>query len=49
MPSPMVTVDGFGVPVEVAGPEKGSVVVVLGAAHQAPAAYDPVCQRLHTA
>ncbi|BBX51576.1 alpha/beta hydrolase [Mycolicibacterium poriferae] len=45
----MVTVDGFGVPVEVAGPEKGSVVVVLGAAHQAPAAYDPVCQRLHTA
>ena len=45
----MVTVDGFGVPVEVAGPEKGSVVVVLGAAHQAPAAYEPVCQRLHTA
>ncbi len=45
----MITVDGFGVPVEVAGPEKGSVVVVLGAAHQAPAAYEPVCQRLHTA
>jgi pimeloyl-ACP methyl ester carboxylesterase len=33
----------------VAGPEKGSVVVVLGAAHHAPAAYEPVCQRLHTA
>ncbi|CAA0089797.1 Uncharacterised protein [Mycolicibacterium vanbaalenii] len=45
----MITVDGFGVPVEVAGPEKGSAVVVLGAAHQAPAAYEAVCQRLHTA
>lgn len=45
----MMTVDGFGVPVEVAGPEKGSVVVVLGAANQAPAAYEAVCQRLHTA
>ncbi|BBX17383.1 alpha/beta hydrolase [Mycolicibacterium duvalii] len=49
MPSPLVTVDGFGVPVEVAGPEKGSVVVMLGAAQKAPAAYEPVCQRLHTA
>lgn len=45
----MVTVDGFGVPVGVAGPEKGSVVVMLGAAQHAPAAYDAVCQRLHTA
>ena len=45
----MVTVDGFPVPVEVAGPDKGSVVVVLGAAHHAPSAYDAVCQRLHTA
>ena len=35
-----VTVDGLGVSVDVAGPEKGSVVVVLGAAHHAPAAYD---------
>ena len=35
--------------VDVAGPEKGSVVVVLGAAHHSPAAYDAVCQRLHTA
>ncbi len=49
MPSTTVTVDGFGVSVDVAGPEKGSVVVVLGAAHHAPAAYEPVCQRLHTA
>ena len=45
----MITVDGFGVPVSVSGPEKGPVVVMLGAAHQSPAAYDPVCQRLHTA
>src|SRR6202035_6102958 len=49
MPSTMVTVDGFPVPVAVAGPDKGSVVVVLGAAHHAPSAYDAVCQRLHTA
>src|ERR1700761_4958569 len=49
MPSTMVTVDGFPVPVDVAGPDKGSVVVVLGAAHHAPSAYDAVCQRLHTA
>jgi pimeloyl-ACP methyl ester carboxylesterase len=45
----MITVDGVGVPVEVAGPEKGSVVVVLAAAQKPPAAYDAVCQRLHTA
>ena len=49
MPSPTITVDGFGIPVEVAGPEKGSVVLFLGAAHQTPAAYEAVCQRLHTA
>ena len=49
MPSTMVTVDGFPVAVNATGPEKGSVVVVLGAAHHAPGAYDPVCQRLHTA
>src|SRR5258705_532557 len=49
MPSTMVTVEGFPVPVDVTGPDKGSVVVVLGAAHHAPAAYDAVCQRLHTA
>ncbi|SRX81355.1 alpha/beta hydrolase-like protein [Gordonia sp. KTR9] [Mycolicibacterium parafortuitum] len=45
----MVTVDGFGVPVSVAGPDKGSVVVMLAAAQQNPAAYEGVCQRLHTA
>ncbi|MBX7455694.1 alpha/beta hydrolase [Mycolicibacterium sp. 3033] len=49
MPAPMITVDGVGVPVEVAGPENGSVVVLLGAAQKAPAAYEAVCQRLHTA
>ncbi|MBS4726830.1 alpha/beta hydrolase [Mycobacterium sp. SM1] len=45
----MTTLDGFPVPVGVAGPQRGSVVVVLGAARCAVAAYDPVCQRLHTA
>jgi pimeloyl-ACP methyl ester carboxylesterase len=45
----MVTVDGFGVPVSVSGPEKGPVVVLLGAGQHAAGAYDAVCQRLHTA
>ncbi|GBE66509.1 alpha/beta hydrolase [Mycobacterium sp. MFM001] len=45
----MTTVDGFPIEVNLAGPEKGSVVVVLGAAQRALAAYDPVCERLHTA
>lgn len=45
----MVTVDGFSVPVEVAGPDKGSVVLLLCAAHHAPATYAAVCKRLHTA
>lgn len=45
----MLTVDGIPATVDVAGPDKGSVVVLLGAAQQAPAAYDAVCQRLHTA
>jgi pimeloyl-ACP methyl ester carboxylesterase len=49
MPSTMVTIDGFPATVDVSGPEKGSVVALLGAAQQAPAAYDAVCQRLHTA
>src|SRR6478735_12324601 len=49
MPSTMMTVDGFPATVDVSGPDKGSVVVLLGAAQQAPAAYDAVCQRLHTA
>lgn len=49
MLSTMVTVDGFGVPVSVTGPEKGAVVVLLCAAQHAPNAYDAVCARLHTA
>ena len=49
MPSSIVTVDGFPATVDVSGPEQGSVVVVLGAANQGPAAYEAVCQRLHTA
>jgi pimeloyl-ACP methyl ester carboxylesterase len=45
----MMTIDGFPVAVDVSGPEKGSVVVMLGAAQHTPAAYEPICQRLHTA
>ena len=45
----MLTVDGFPVAVNVSGPEKGPVVLMLGAANQAPSAYDSVCERLHTA
>lgn len=49
MPPTTMTVDGFPIPVDVSGPETGPVVVLLGAAQQATAAYDSVCQRLHTA
>ena len=49
MPSSIVTVDGFPATVDVSGPEQRSFVVVLGAANQGPAAYEAVCQRLHTA
>ncbi|QNI09361.1 alpha/beta hydrolase [Mycobacterium kubicae] len=45
----MTTLDGFPVPVAVSGPETGVVVVVLAAEQRAPAAYDTVCDRLHTA
>jgi pimeloyl-ACP methyl ester carboxylesterase len=45
----MTTVDGFPIQVSDTGPDKGSVVVLLGAAQRAPAAYDAVCERLHTA
>lgn len=45
----MTTLDGFSVQVAVAGPEKGVVVVILGAEQRAVAAYDAVCDRLHTA
>lgn len=49
MPSTVMTVDGIPAAVDVSGPDNGAVVVLLGAAHQGPAAYDGVCQRLHTA
>lgn len=45
----MTTLDGIPIPVAVAGPDKGVVVVILGAEQRAPAAYDAVCERLHTA
>lgn len=45
----MNTLDGFPVPVAVAGPEKGVVVLILGDQQRGPAAYDAVCERLHTA
>lgn len=45
----MTTLDGFPVPVGVSGPEKGVVVVILGDGERATAAYDAVCERLHTA
>ena len=49
MPATMMTVDGFGVPVDVSGPDRGIYVVLLCAAQHAPAAYEPLCERLHTA
>ncbi|MEZ0049392.1 pimeloyl-ACP methyl ester carboxylesterase [Mycobacterium sp. MAA66] len=49
MPSTIATGDGFDAVVEVDGPENATVVVVLGAAQQGPAAYDAICRRLHTA
>ena len=45
----MMTVDGFGVPVRVTGPERGPYVVLLGAAQHPLGAYDALCQRLHIA
>jgi pimeloyl-ACP methyl ester carboxylesterase len=49
MSATTVTVDGVDFTVEVAGPENAGVVVLLGSVQQSPAAYDPVCHRLHTA
>jgi pimeloyl-ACP methyl ester carboxylesterase len=49
MPSMMTTLDGFPVPVGVAGPEKGVVVLIIADEERPPAAYDAVCDRLHTA
>ena len=45
----MTTLDGIPVVVAVTGPEHGVVVVILGTEQRAPAAYDAVCERLHTA
>jgi pimeloyl-ACP methyl ester carboxylesterase len=45
----MTTLDGFPVPVGVSGPENGVVVVILGDEQRELAAYDAVCERLHTA
>jgi pimeloyl-ACP methyl ester carboxylesterase len=45
----MTTLDGIPIPVAVTGPDKGVVVVILAAEQRAPAAYDAVCERLHTA
>jgi pimeloyl-ACP methyl ester carboxylesterase len=45
----MTTLDGFPVPVDLAGSEKGVVVVILGDEDRPLAAYDAVCDRLHTA
>lgn len=49
MPPSTITVDGCPFTVEVAGPETAAVVVLIGSAKLDPAAYDAVCQRLHTA
>ncbi|MDA2992249.1 MAG: alpha/beta hydrolase [Actinomycetota bacterium] len=49
MPATMMTVDGFPVRVSVAGRDKGPYVVLLGSAQHPVAAYDTLCQRLHTA
>jgi pimeloyl-ACP methyl ester carboxylesterase len=49
MPSTLMTVDGFPIKIDVSGPETGPAVVLLGAAQQAVASYESVCQRLHTA
>ncbi|MHC9297203.1 alpha/beta fold hydrolase [Mycobacterium sp. LTG2003] len=45
----VTTIDGFSIAVDVAGPDKGAPVVLLSAGHHGPAAYEAVCQRLHTA
>lgn len=45
----MTTLDGFPVPVEVAGPQNGTVVVLLADELRVPAAYEALCERLHNA
>ena len=49
MAATMMTVDGFPLQVSVSGPDKGPHVVLIGAAQHPPAAYETLCQRLHTA
>lgn len=49
MSATMMTIDGFPVPVDVAGPGNGPVIVTLAAAQHPLTAYDGLCQRLHTA
>ncbi|EKF24020.1 putative alpha/beta hydrolase fold protein [Mycolicibacterium hassiacum DSM 44199] len=44
----MVTVDGFDVPVDITGPERGSVVAILAGGNHRQA-FAPVCERLHIA
>ncbi|BBZ45005.1 alpha/beta fold hydrolase [Mycobacterium parmense] len=45
----MTTLDGFPVPVAVTGADKGVVVLMIGDEQRSPAAYDAICERLHTA
>lgn len=45
----MVTMDGRSVQVNVSGPAKGAMVVILGAAGHLPLSYRALCERLHTA
>jgi pimeloyl-ACP methyl ester carboxylesterase len=45
----MMTVDGFGIQVDVSGPDDGYCVVLFCAAPHPPASYDALCQRLHIA
>ena len=49
MPGTMMTIDGFPIPVDVAGPDNGALVVLLAAAQHPLASYDGICSRLHTA
>lgn len=49
MAAAMMTVDGFPVPVDVSGGDRGPHVVVLTAERHPPASYDSLCQRLHIA
>ncbi|WP_233213413.1 alpha/beta hydrolase [Mycobacterium hubeiense] len=43
------TIDGFGVPVELSGPDNGRVVIMFEETHRKTDAYDIVRERLHVA